>query len=290
MLKWNLGGLLIGGMLMLLCLVQPALAEVGCEKQPGRLVIDQLLNLDLAGAKAELSRWQRREPGDPMLGFYSALTTLSVGYIESGHDDEFRKQLSGKALKQLKRVVAKTEGEVEGGGGDPRATLAYGMAQAFSSVLHTIRKETLASYNSGHKGVEVLDQLVAAHPEIEDPYLVLGLFNYYVGILPEKMKWKTKMLGMSGDRDTGIAYLERAIESAPATGPEAARVLLMDLELPETEQCRYRSLAELMRDRYPNNVLFPVYARVYDLQCRIAEKEGELISSDMPFSLNEGCR
>ncbi len=224
-----------------------------------------------------------------MLGFYSALTTLSVGYIESGHDDAFRKQLSGKALKQLKQVVNQTQGAAEGNG-DVRATLAYGMSQAFSSVLHTIRKENFKSYNTGTKGVEVLDRLVAEHPEMEDPYLVLGLFNYYLGILPDKMKWKTKMLGLTGDRDTGIAYLERAIEYAPATGPEAARVLLMDLELPEAEQCRYRSLARMMRDRYPNNVLFPVYARVYDLQCRIAEKEGEMIAGDMPFTLSEGCR
>ncbi len=265
-------------------------ASVGCERQPGRIVVDHLLNLDLHGANATLENWQRETPNDPMLGFYSALTTLSVGYIESGHDDASRKRLSHKALQQLKRVSKQTAVEANSEGGDSRARLAYGMSQAFSSVLHTIRKETLASYKTGSTGREALDRLVSEHPEIEDPYLVLGLFNYYVGILPEKMKWKVKMLGLDGDRETGIMYLERAIEYAPATGPEAARALLMDLELPEAEQCRYRSLARMMRDRYPGNVLFPVYARVYDLQCRIAEREGEMVSGDMPFTLSEGCK
>lgn len=260
-----------------------------CDKAPGRKVVDALLSLDLATAETELAQWRSRDANDPMLGFYEALKTLSVGYIESGHDQSFRVQLWGRALKQLKRVVKKTESAVDAGSATPRQRLAYGMAQSFSSVLHTLRKEMVRSYRAGSKGREVLDSLVAEHPELADPYLVLGLFEYHVGILPDEDKWKTKLLGLDGDAQVGVSYLEQAIENAPATGPEAARVLLMDLELAEEQQCRYRSLARLMRDTYPTNKLFPVYARVYDLQCRIAEREGRPVAADMPIHLNAGC-
>lgn len=260
-----------------------------CELAPGRHVMNALLNLDLDAAKSSLNDWKRRDSNDPMLGFYAALTTLSIGYIESGHDQAFRKKLGGKALKQLKKVVSRTDDAVLEGTATPRQRLAYGMAQAFSSVLHTLREEMIRSYSKGKEGRRVLDELVAEHPEITDPYLVLGLFEYYVGILPEDMKWKARMLGLEGDAGLGVSYLEQAIQTAPATGPEAARALLMDLELPEEEQCRYRSLARMMRDAYPTNTLFPVYVRVYDMQCRIAELEGRAISEDMPISLSSGC-
>lgn len=265
-------------------------ASSACDQAPGRAVIDALLSLDLNIAQSELASWRSRDASDPMLGFYEALKTLSVGYIESGHDQAFREKLWGDALKQLKRVIKRTEDAVESGNGSPRQRLAYGMSQSFSSVLHTLRKEMIRSYRTGSRGREVLNLLVAEHPELTDPYLVLGLFEYHVGILPDDMKWKAKMLGLEGDSQRGIQYLEQAIETAPATGPEAARVLLMDLELPEEEQCRYRSLARLMRDTYPSNKLFPVYARVYEMQCRIAELEGRPIAADMPITLSSGCR
>lgn len=261
-----------------------------CEPAPGRTVIDGLLNLDLDAAQSALDDWKRRDPKDPMLGFYAALKTLSVGYIESGHDQEYRKKLGGVALKQLKKVISKTEDAVHSEEATPRQRLAYGMAKAFSSVLHTLREEMVRSYSKGKEGKRVLDALAAEHPEMADPYLVLGLFEYYVGILPEDMKWKAKLLGLEGDAGLGVSYLEQAIEAAPATGPEAARALLMDLELPEEEQCRYRSLARTMRDSYPSNKLFPVYVRVYDMQCRIAGLEGRAVAEDRPFVLSSGCR
>lgn len=275
-------------LLMVICVAVPNVA-LACEDAPGRKVIDALLSLDLHAAESELAAWRSRDGSDPMLGFYAALTTLSVGYIESGHDQAFRERLWGDALQQLKKVVKVTSKAVDSGTATPRQRLAYGMSQSFSSVLHTLRKEMIRSYKSGSKGQEVLDQLVAEHPELTDPYLVLGLFEYHVGILPDDMKWKAKMLGLEGDEQAGVAYLERAVETAPATGPEAARVLLMDLELPEEEQCRYQSLARLMRDTYPSNKLFPVYARVYEMQCRIAGLEGRTVAADVPMSLSSGC-
>lgn len=261
-----------------------------CEFAPGRTVINGLLNLDLNEAQRALDDWKRRDPNDPMLGFYASLKTLSVGYIESGHDQEYRKKLGGDALKQLKKVIRMTEDAVNGGDATPRQRLAYGMAKAFSSVLHTLREEMIRSYSKGKEGRRVLDALVAEHPEIADPYLVLGLFEYYVGILPEDMKWKAKMLGLEGDAGLGVSYLEQAVETAPSTGPEAARALLMDLELAEEEQCRYRSLARTMQATYPTNKLFPVYVRVFDMQCRIAEMEGRPIAEDRPFVLSSECR
>ena len=258
-----------------------------CNVDPARAVMDSLLNLDIPQAQQRLQAWPVDQSSKLMHELYSAMTTLVRSYNDgAGVNQGYKDQ----ALKKLKKLISKTQRKLENGDADAQTRFVNGMAEAYTSAILLSRDKKIRAYNHSLAGREALQELVNDHPEMEDAYLILGMFEYFLGSIPEDLKGKARLMGMEGDKEMGLSYLERAVEHAPVSAPEAARVLLLETGLPEAETCRYKNLAELMNRRYPANELFQVTSRIIKLQCRIAEAEGEAVAEPVHLNLNEGCR
>ena len=280
--------LLRWGLLMMatVTLFGAGVAMAGCEPDSPRAIIDAMLDLDIAGTEARIAQLEAHDPNHPLLDFLKAMAILNRAYTTSAID----RAAEERALVPLIEAVEKGRARIQRGDDDPQVRLALGLSQAFVGSIYFAHDKSLKAYRYASAGQTTLENLVAEHPEIEDALLGLGLFNYYLGSIESKgMKWGAKMMGLEGDRELGLSYLEEAARNAPNVAPVAARVLLMEVDLPDEEKCKYASLAREMHMRYPDNRIFDLIARIIPLQCRIAESEGRSVYPDAGMMLAGPC-
>lgn len=263
-----------------------AAAGADCAQDSPRAIIDSMLNLDVYGTDQKIAQLEARDPNHPMLDFLKAMAILNRAYTTTTID----RAVEDQALVPLIDAVKKARARVQSGDDSPQVQLALGLSQAFVGSIYFAHDKSLKAYRYASAGRTTLENLVAEHPEMQDALLGLGLFNYYLGSIESKgMKWGAKMMGLEGDRELGLSYLEQAAQYAPNVAPVAARVLLMEVDMPDEEKCKYSSLAQEMHNRYPGNRIFDLIARIIPLQCRLAENEGIAVYPDSGMTLADSC-
>jgi hypothetical protein len=140
-------------------------------------------------------------------------------------------------------------------GQDTEAT--FYLAQA-----HMLRAEYRFDRNKGMWGAArdgarakgYIDDYVKRHPEHDDAYYVLGLYNYYVDIAPAFAKVLRLFLFLpAGDRKNGLKQLERCAEKGTLFGPEASLILAEIYARYENRPEDALAVAERLQKQYPDN-------------------------------------
>lgn len=228
--------------LLLLLLAAPA--TYACESSDPRRVIDLFSNNDFSAARTHLDQWARRGAGADELAFYRALVVLARARHSAGKQ---RERLTQQALQQLLGFVTDYSNSTD--------KLNIGMAKALAARIYLDQERWFKAYRLGRAARDELRALVKREPEREDAWFVLGLYEFYTGSVPAGLKWLMALLDLSGDREKGLRYLERAVTHAPVAAPEAARVLVYELPLEAPQVCAYIPLLKEMRKRYAQNLL-----------------------------------
>ncbi len=265
--------------------MSPAHAQGCAEVHPGRAVVDSIINLDIARAESLVNGWAAREPGQPLLDVFRALTEMAKPYVNDRLD---RQPFWDQALALFERIIDRNADRDLSSASEDQV-LALGLAQAYKSLIHAARAQSIRAYGAASAGRETLGALIAARPDLGDAYVLLGMFEVVAGSVPDDQKLALKLVNFTGDRYLGVSYLERAVQNASVFAPEAARLLLMDAQLAETELCRYTELAHQMRDTYRGNRALQLLSQVIDLQCSLAAREGLPVDGDMGLRLGSGC-
>lgn len=254
-------------MLLMLVISPPATATTeNCKELPSRAIIDAIMDYNFKGARELLQGWQRSTPDSFEALFYSA--TIDMAEAKTQRKVAF-KQFNAIALEKLKRVEkqlrAKAERHVD-------ETLILGMAEAFIARLSLENEQWRDAYKMGRQARNRLRALQKDAPHIEDAKLVLGLYEFYTGNVPVALKWLTYLIDLSGNRNKGIALLEESVERASTASPEAARILLDELELSAPEICQWLPLNKYMQKRYPNNPRFAWLLQRHYRECGFVDR------------------
>lgn len=223
--------------------------------------VDQLLHLEFDKADQTFARLERENPDYPLVGFLKA----SVYWVraEAGQG-EAKKAAWLEAERRLEKTITHSQQMLEKTPNDVLWRLNLGMSQFFYARVQVEMQHIFKVIKYARAGRDILRDLTKEHPDIEDAYFVLGMYEYIAGSVPRGLKWLTYLLDISGDRDLGIKYLERATARARIMAPEAARMLLAAAALqPEyASPCKYLSLSRQMVALFPEN---PHYSGAYQL-------------------------
>jgi len=216
---------------------------------------DQLLRLEFDNAEKTFARLQKENPDFPLVGFLRA--SIYWGKAEAGQGDE-RRAAWNEAQRQLEKTIARSEEMLKKDPSNVYWRLNLGMSQFFMGRVHVEFNNIFSVIKYARASRDTLRNLIKAHPDMEDAYFVLGMYEYIAGSVPRGLKWLTYLLDISGDRDLGISYLERATAHARIMAPEAARMLLAAAALqPEyTDPCKYLPLSRQTVALYPENPHF----------------------------------
>jgi len=252
-----------------------------CTQRPERVVLEHMLNLDIQAAEASMLSW----PDSLTKRYYDAMVSVIKTYNgDNGVDEAMKKE----AISKLGKVIRTSQNNYSRK--TPENSLILGMSRMYRAGLNMTIDKGASAYNDTYKSQQTLKELMKDYPDFNDALMVMGMFELFLSNIPADQQKKAKtLLSISGDKQKGLDFLERAVQTSGLTAPEAARVILMESNLEAPEVCRYRSLATTMKNRYVRNDLLNLTERIINLKCNIAEAEGQAVASDQYFQLNEGC-
>ena len=252
-----------------------------CTQRPERVVLEHMLNLDIQAAEASMLSW----PDSLTKRYYDAMVSVIKTYNgDNGVDEAMKKE----AISKLGKVIRTSQNNYSRK--TPENSLILGMSRMYRAGLNMTIDKGASAYNDTYKSQQTLKELMKDYPDFNDALMVMGMFELFLSNIPADQQKKAKtLLSISGDKQKGLDFLERAVQTSGLTAPEAARVILMESNLEAPEVCRYRSLATTMKNRYIRNDLLNLTERIINLKCNIAEAEGQAVASDQYFQLNEGC-
>ncbi len=217
-----------------------------------RTGVDTLMRLEFDEATRVFKRLGSRYPDYPLLGFLHASVYWVKAEASQGGE---RKPAWKEASAQLAKAIKIATQGIEKNPDNYLWKLNLGMTSFFAGRAELERKHTFKAIRHAKKGRDILRDLIKERPRTEDAYFVLGMYEYLAGSVPKGLRWLAYILGVSGNRDLGIQYLERATARAEVMAPEAARMLLAAAAVqPEyNNPCHYLPLARDVRTKYPQN-------------------------------------
>ena len=250
----------------LLSLLLP-INSYACEAQVGRKIIDQLMNNQLKHAQRLLSHQIKRAPLDPMNGFFEG----AIQWAFSGEGQN--KKLAQQALSTLENSVRHSQQQLQTNPENPKHLLNSGMSQMLVARAYAGRKQWIAAYKNGKQARLKLQKLVRDHPDEKDGLIGIGLFEFYTGSVPPGLRWLSKLVNFSGNRNKGIQLIHQAVKESPMFAPEAGRMVVNEIIYSGSDNlCQYLDLTQTLRSRYPNNPQFSfAYQKVFN-NCGYSQK------------------
>jgi len=227
--------------------------------------VDQVLNLEMEAARATFGMLRMQSPEYPLLPFLDASVYWAEAEIAQSNRDQLRELAISKMLEAVKQADQVLAHNAE----SPAWRMTRGMAAFFAARMYADNGRSIQAYKLGRSGRDDLREAVKADPKLNDAYLVLGMYEYIAGSIPRGLRWLAVLFDLTGDRDLGVRYLERATSKARVMAPEAARMLLVAAGIqPETTRtCAYLELAKHARRKYPRNPHYSVALQLIYVNC-----------------------
>ena len=232
-----------------------------------------MYNLDFSQAHQVFTSWEQQHPEDPMgpvsdaAGFlfseFNRLGVLEQQFYEDDKSFDARKKFTpdpavrdhfnaavDQAENRARTALARNSKDRDA---LFAMTLSAGLRADYAAL---IEKRNLASLHFTRDATSWAQQLLAVDGSYTDAYLATGVCNYIVGSMSAPMRWILRVGGIAGDKQQGIAELQRTADSGHYLGP-FARILLAIAYVRDKDKVRARNLLITLRDQFPNNTLFP---------------------------------
>ncbi len=146
-----------------------------------------------------------------------------------------------------------------------------GMAYALRARLAGLRDKALPTARAGKKMRALLLKSLEVDPHLIDPYLGLGIYNYFVDTLSAIVKILRFFIGLpGGSREVGLQQLQRCAEKGQISRAEAKFYLAKDYSRwNERQYGRSMQIFQDLEREYPHNPLWPMV--IASLQCRTGQ-------------------
>ena len=243
-----------------------------------------LYDLDFAGAEKEFHAWQARHPEDAIGPAAEGAGLLFAEFDRMGvlegqflaDDSSFKErnkltpdpQIHARLDAVLRRSEELARKRLAASPQDADAlfamTMVYGLRADYAAL---IEKRNLASLRLSREASVWAEKLLAVQPDNSDAYLATGVHNYIIGSLATPWRWLLKLGGYSGDKQKGMADVERAAQHGRYLTP-FGRILLAIAYVRDKDVPRAREMLVGLSREFPRNHLFPREIARLDSQSR----------------------
>ncbi|MDX1700886.1 MAG: hypothetical protein R3250_09730 [Melioribacteraceae bacterium] len=153
--------------------------------------------------------------------------------------------------------------------------------------LYGVTREMMSAFSAGKDGRNLMEEVIEQDPDFIDAYLLLGMMNYYADRLGGFIEFVAAILGLSGDRDVGLAYLEKVEKNGEINNWQATMILIELYSRLEGNKFDALPLLQKMVDRFPNNSHFKNWLCYEYLNLHQLNNAGEMISIDYNGAIND---
>ena len=234
--------------------------------------LDLLYDLDLAGAAREFERIRAGRPDHPIGPLLQAEILwwrTQLDPLQTVHD--------GAMLARIETAIDLAETRLKRNRKDVDGHYALATAYALRGRIRSLRRDWITAGWDGKRALKHVRELHEIRPRDPDLNLGIGLYDYLAAVAPEKYPVLEILRPFfpAGDRERGLALLERARDEGRISRTEAAFFLLQIEYFFEVRYLPAREQVRWLRQRHPGNSVFHLYeGRVYSRwkQCAPAQR------------------
>jgi len=265
---------------ILLALAQVCLAADSSASTPLRpsdplnqAAFEHYYNLDHDAAIQDFERILARHPNDPfavnhLLSAIQMRELYRMGAMNSG--DYSNDNFIGKAHRpadpaqkeRIKQLVAQAEklenAELASNPNNVDMLYARGVTRGqFALYTALIERAWFSALRNAVGARRDHERVLELAPQYTDAKLVVGAHNYVMGNLPLAVKIAVALVGLSGDKEKGLRYLNDAYQANGETSVDAGIVLMVFLR----RERRYGEALQItgaLGPRFPRNYLLPL--------------------------------
>ena len=265
---------------MLLVLAQVCLAAdptVSTALRPSdplnQAAFEHYYNLDYDAAIQDFERILARHPNDPfavnhLLSAIQVRELYRMGAMNTGEysNDNFIGQAHRPAdpaqkerIKQLVEQAEKLENaELARDPNNVDMLYARGVTRGqFALYTALIERAWFSALRNAVGARRDHERVLELDPQYTDAKLVVGAHNYVMGSLSLAVKIAVALVGLSGDKDKGLQYLNDAYHANGETSVDAGIVLMVFLRR-EHRYGEALQIAGAIGPRFPRNYLLPL--------------------------------
>jgi len=214
--------------------------------------VRHIYNFEFEQALSEANALHAANPKSPLGDLL-----LAEAYWWQAINNLDRPELVASFRDHASAGIAAAEKLLERDERDPFALFTLGGLNGRKAILDGLTGKRLESVNTAVTARKYLRLLNRHHPDMEDAYFGLGVYDYFAAELPWFARLLSRfLLGLAGDKERGLAEMERAARGGLFTQVDA-RVFLSIAYL-DTEG-RYEEALAILRglhDTYPRNLDF----------------------------------
>jgi tetratricopeptide (TPR) repeat protein len=230
-------------------------------------------NLDYDAAIQDFERIAARHPNDPLavnhlLSAIQVRELYRMGAMNSGEysNDNFIGRAHRPAdpaqkerIKQLVQQAEKLENaELARNPNNVDMLYARGVTRGqFALYTALIERAWFSALRNAVGARHDHERVLELAPQYTDAKLVVGAHNYVMGNLPLAVKIAVALVGLSGDKEKGLRYLNDAYRANGETSVDAGIVLMVFLRR-ERRYGEALQIAAEISPRFPRNYLLPL--------------------------------
>ena len=238
--------------------------------------IDLVFDMQFEQANKIFDEMIRMDPENP-IGYFLKSKSYLWMYIFCTNDKEHIEkylELSSKTIDIAKKMLDKNEDDID-------ALFYIGNAYGYIGRWHGETGSWIKAFWYGRKGTNYLKKVIKKDPDYYDAYLGLGMYHYYVDVLPKVIKALSFLLGgLEGDSEKGIDEVILASSKGNLTRGEAKFLLASEIYF--NFEKNYETALPLLKElttNYPHNHFYKLrlaecYRNLYkyDLSVQTIEK------------------
>jgi len=234
---------------------------------------DYFYNMDYDRSVQAFQKFLDKHPNDPSAVNHLLCTVLMrelyrMGAMNTGEyaNDSFigqaHRPADPRVKEQIKQLAGRAEGleeqQLKANANNVDALYARGVTRAqFAVYTALVERAWLSALRNAVGARHDHERVLELNPNYLDAKLVVGAHNYVMGSLPWSVKAAVALVGLSGTKEKGLAYLREVAVGGGDNSVEARVVLSLFLR----REHRYDEAGALMHDlaaHYPRNYLFPL--------------------------------
>jgi hypothetical protein len=265
---------------MLLVLAQVCLAadpSISIAFRPpdalNQAAFEHYYNLDYDAAVQDFERILARHPNDPfavnhLLSAIQVRELYRMGAMNSGEysNDNFIGQAHRPAdpaqrqrIKQLVEQAEKLEdAELARNPNNVDMLYARGVTRGqFALYTALIERAWFSALRNAVGARRDHERVLELAPQYTDAKLIVGAHNYVMGSLSLAVRMAVALVGLSGDKEKGLQYLNDAYRANGETSVDAGVVLMVFLRR-EHRYGEALQIARVIGPRFPRNYLLPL--------------------------------
>ncbi len=212
--------------------------------------ISAFYKTDWEKARSIFQELQEVNEMDPRPYFFEAMVPFWQYFFADESSDA-----AGQFLKKSDKAIEVGKIKMKSSPQDTTTVLMMGGLYGYRGLVAASERQYRTAVQSGANGFTFTRKLMSMSAENPDVLIGQGLFHYMMGTMPREARWLTSMVGLSGNRETGLKLLEDAATRDTYTSTDARMILAYLYHQEELYEDALR-IVEPLVENWPDNVIF----------------------------------